>query len=156
MNWAVRTVDVESDAVYGRPSAGDTGDAVRPAPVVVGRRHEIVRRQFSSVRTAELDTDRRTFCGTNGAKCSSSAARFRRQTTGVSQRASRGTYSKAELSMGPFCVTRPNPTHQLTDPTQPNALQVKKFVIGYHYHFITPSDQFPVPVRSAVKPNLTD
>ena len=24
----------------------------------------------------------------------------------------------AELSMGPFCVTRSNPTHQLTDPTQ--------------------------------------
>ena len=24
-----------------------------------------------------------------------------------------------ELSMGPFCVTRPNPTHQLTDQTQP-------------------------------------
>jgi len=22
--------------------------------------------------------------------------------------------------MGPFCVTRSNPTHQLTDPTQPN------------------------------------
>ena len=21
--------------------------------------------------------------------------------------------------MGPFCVTRPNPTHQLTDPNQP-------------------------------------
>jgi len=32
----------------------------------------------------------------------------------------------SELSMGPFCVTRPNPTHQLTDPTQPNPLQVKK------------------------------
>jgi len=31
-----------------------------------------------------------------------------------------------ELSMGPFCVTRPNTTHQLTDPTQPNPLQVKK------------------------------
>ena len=25
-----------------------------------------------------------------------------------------------ELSMGPFYVTRSNPTHQLTDPTQPN------------------------------------
>ena len=25
-----------------------------------------------------------------------------------------------ELSMGTFCVTRSNPTHQLTDPTQPN------------------------------------
>jgi len=37
-------------------------------------------------------------------------------------------YSHAsELSMGPFCVTRPNLTHQLTDPTQPNPLQVKKF-----------------------------
>jgi len=27
--------------------------------------------------------------------------------------------SKSELSMGPLCVTRSNPTHQLTDPTQP-------------------------------------
>ena len=26
----------------------------------------------------------------------------------------------AELFLGPFCVTRFNPTHQLTDPTQPN------------------------------------
>ena len=31
------------------------------------------------------------------------------------------------LSMGPFCVTRSNPTHQLTDPTKPNPLQVGKF-----------------------------
>ena len=33
----------------------------------------------------------------------------------------------AELSVGPFCVTRSNPTHQLTDPTQPNPLEVEKF-----------------------------
>ena len=33
----------------------------------------------------------------------------------------------AELSMGPFCVTRSNPTYQLTDPTQPNTLQVEQF-----------------------------
>ena len=32
-----------------------------------------------------------------------------------------------ELSMGPFYVTRSNPTHQLTDPTQPNTLQIEKF-----------------------------
>jgi len=31
-----------------------------------------------------------------------------------------------ELSMGPFCVTRSNPTDQLTDPTQPNTSR-KKF-----------------------------
>jgi len=29
--------------------------------------------------------------------------------------------------MGPFRVTKPNPTHQLTDPTQPNPLKVEKF-----------------------------
>jgi len=29
-------------------------------------------------------------------------------------------------SMGLLCVTRSNPTHQLTDPTQPNPLQVEK------------------------------
>ena len=33
-------------------------------------------------------------------------------------------FAWAELSIGPFSVTRSNPTHQLTDPTQPN--QVKK------------------------------
>jgi len=32
-----------------------------------------------------------------------------------------------ELSMGPFCVNRSNPTHQLTDPIQSNPLQVEKF-----------------------------
>ena len=35
--------------------------------------------------------------------------------------------SSSELSMGPFCVTQSNPTHQLTAPTQPNPLQVEKF-----------------------------
>ena len=29
--------------------------------------------------------------------------------------------------MGHFCVTRSNPTHQLTDPIQPNPLLVEKF-----------------------------
>jgi len=33
----------------------------------------------------------------------------------------------AELFLGPFCVTRSNPTHQLTDQTQPNPLEVEKF-----------------------------
>jgi len=33
----------------------------------------------------------------------------------------------AELSMGPFCVTRSNSTHQLTDTTQPNPVRVEKF-----------------------------
>jgi len=28
--------------------------------------------------------------------------------------------------MGSFCVTRPNPTHQVTDPFLPNPLQVEK------------------------------
>ena len=27
----------------------------------------------------------------------------------------------------PFSVTRPNPTHHLTDPTQPNPMQIQKF-----------------------------
>jgi len=31
--------------------------------------------------------------------------------------------ANSELSMGPFCVTRSNPTHQLTDPTRPNPIQ---------------------------------
>ena len=33
----------------------------------------------------------------------------------------------SELSMGPLYVTRSNPTHQLTDSTQPNPLQAEKF-----------------------------
>jgi len=32
-----------------------------------------------------------------------------------------------ELSTGPFCVTRSNLTHQLTDPTQPDPRQAAKF-----------------------------
>jgi len=32
-----------------------------------------------------------------------------------------------ELSIGPFCLTRSNPTHQLTDPTKHNPQQVEKF-----------------------------
>jgi len=31
--------------------------------------------------------------------------------------------SGAELSMGPFCVTRSNPIHQLIDPTKSNSLR---------------------------------
>jgi len=66
-------------------------------------------------------------------------------------------------------VTQSNPTHQLTDPTQPNPLQLEKF--GPHptqpnttndrayslivTYFIHRTYRFPVPVRSAVKSNLT-
>jgi len=32
--------------------------------------------------------------------------------------------SMAELSMSPLCVIRSNPTHQLTDPTRPNPMQL--------------------------------
>jgi len=40
------------------------------------------------------------------------------------------TYMRAavsELSVGPFSMTRPNPTHHLTDPAQPNPMQIQKF-----------------------------
>jgi len=33
----------------------------------------------------------------------------------------------SQLSTGPFCVIRSSPTHELTDPTQPNQLQVETF-----------------------------
>ena len=36
-------------------------------------------------------------------------------------------YCRPELFIGPLCVTRSNPTQQLTDPTRPNAIQVEKF-----------------------------
>ena len=41
----------------------------------------------------------------------------------------------SELSMGPFCVTRSNPTHQLTDPTQPNTTNNGGYssVVTYFY-----------------------
>jgi len=38
-----------------------------------------------------------------------------------------GLTCSAQLSIGPSDVTRSNPTRQLTDPTQPNPLQVGKF-----------------------------
>ena len=37
------------------------------------------------------------------------------------------TMGGTELSMGPFCATRSNPTHQLTVPTQPNPQQMENF-----------------------------
>jgi len=73
--------------------------------------------------------------------------------------------------MGPFCVTRSNQTHQLTDPTQPNPLQVEKFgpnptlptatnngaysLVVMYFLLLLNSDRFPVPIRSVVKLNLT-
>jgi len=33
--------------------------------------------------------------------------------------------ASSELSMGPFCVTRSNSTHHLTDPMQPNPTHYK-------------------------------
>ena len=47
-------------------------------------------------------------------------------TSGVATTTGRhlGLVVNAELSMGPFCVTRSNPSNQLTDPTQPNPLEV--------------------------------
>jgi len=35
-------------------------------------------------------------------------------------------YAHTELSMGPFCMTQSNPIYQLTDPTEPNTIQVEK------------------------------
>ena len=57
----------------------------------------------------------------------------------------------AELSMGPFSVTRSNPTHQLTDTTQPNLLQVDKF--GPNPYFYTqnawPISYFGQPITNS-------
>ena len=78
----------------------------------------------------------------------------------------------AELSVGPFCVTRSNPTYQLTDPTQPNPLKVEKnwtqpdtansgaysLVVTYFYThnlsrtFSQPSHK--IKFNSLVQPNL--
>ena len=73
----------------------------------------------------------------------------------------------SQLSMGPFCVTRSNPTHQLTDPTQPTTsgkiwtphpTQTNTTNNGAYslvVTFIHRTYRFPVPVRSAIKSNLT-
>jgi len=40
--------------------------------------------------------------------------------------------SRSELSVGLFCVTLSNPTHQLTDPTQPDPILYKWKKFGPH------------------------
>jgi len=57
--------------------------------------------------------------------------------------------------MGPFCMTQSNPTHQLTNPTQPNPLQAEKFGLNLTQPNTTSKDRFPVPERSAVKSHVT-
>jgi len=59
--------------------------------------------------------------------CRSLGAGSRYRTIAGAPRTGYRSIAAAELSMGPFCVTRSNPTHQLTDPTQPYSLQVEKF-----------------------------
>jgi len=50
---------------------------------------------------------------------------------------------RPELSMGPFCVIRFNPTHQLTDTTRPNPIQPttsntpKSASLWYNSHWLT-------------------
>ena len=53
--------------------------------------------------------------------------------------------SYSELYMGPFCLTQSSPTHQLTEPTQPNPLQVEKF---------GPNPTQPNPIQLTIE--LTD
>jgi len=52
----------------------------------------------------------------------------------------------AELSMGPFCVTGSNPTHQLTDPTRPNPLQVET---------VGPNSTQPKKLKISTQPDPT-
>jgi len=59
-----------------------------------------------------------------------------------------------ELSMGPFSVTRSNPTRQLTDPTQHTTTNNGAYSLVVTY-FIHKTSRLPVPVTSAVKLNLT-
>jgi len=40
-----------------------------------------------------------------------------------------------ELSMGPLCVTRSEPTHQLTDPTQPNKTNIGAYTVIVTYFY---------------------
>ena len=56
-----------------------------------------------------------------------------------------------ELSMGPHCVTRSNPTHQLTDPTQPTTSRK----IWTQPNITNNGAYSSVVRRSAVKSNLT-
>ena len=40
---------------------------------------------------------------------------------------------REQLSTGPFRVSRSNPTHQLTDPTQPDPTQYNSLAVTYFY-----------------------
>ena len=61
--------------------------------------------------------------------------------------------SWSELSMGPFCVTRSDTTHQMNDPTRPDPILT---VIGQHCHFATFMISFRyLSERPDVKVNLT-
>ena len=62
--------------------------------------------------------------------------------------------TESESSMGPFSVTRSNPTRQLTDPTQHTTTNNGAYSLVVTY-FIHKTSRFPVPVTSAVKLNLT-
>ena len=58
-------------------------------------------------------------------RCWCSCSLSRKEQTADAIKCFRPADSNPELSVGAFCVTRPNQTHHLTDPTQPNPTHYK-------------------------------
>ena len=63
--------------------------------------------------------------------------------------------TRPELFIGPFCLTQSNPTHQLTDPTQPNPLQLEKFGPNSTQPNTTNNGDYSFVVTHFYTPNLS-
>jgi len=106
---------------YAVVPTGAGGDAAAAAPrrldsATVARKDGTYVSKLTVRRVADSDAGVYVCLCTNRAGYS-----LRRVQLAVSPPRESAIYyqNNAELSIGPFCVTRLNPTHQLTDPTQP-------------------------------------
>jgi len=106
-----RRATADRRAGPARASAGRARCSSRRRPSIVGRRR---RRSAPTTTTASLTRATTSSTATTLSAQHRSVHTTARTNTGPTQK-----HSLPELSMGPFCVTRSNPTHQLTDPTQP-------------------------------------
>jgi len=106
-----RRATADRRAGPARASAGRARCSSRRRPSIVGRRR---RRSAPTTTTASLTRATTSSTATTLSAQHRSVHTTARTSTGPTQK-----HSLPELSMGPFCVTRSNPTHQLTDPTQP-------------------------------------
>ena len=91
----------------------------RPAPVCLSFSFKITPNIYDTTVSHDLPFNERANTEGNNYKLQDHSFQYdlRKHATSVN--------CSTELSMGPFCVTRSNPTYQLTDPTQPNPTQYK-------------------------------